>query len=149
MRKKFGEYLISDEKKMLSPARIKGFLNKTYWAPERTLATVKESIKVSDCYGVYHNGLQVGFARVVTDGCTVFWLCDVVIDPGYRGRGLSKVMVGAALGKPAYAKLLGILVTHDAHTLYERYGFKKDPDIFMLRLPLSKKDPKKTIDLRF
>ena len=99
---------------------------------------MKRSIESSDCYGLYLEGRQVAFARVVTDGCTVFWLCDVVVDPLYRGKGLAKEFVRVILEKPAYAKQLGILATHDAHGLYERYGFKKDPEIFMLRLPISK-----------
>lgn len=31
----------------------------------------------------------MGFGRVVTDGATFVWLCDVFALPAYRGRGLA------------------------------------------------------------
>lgn len=73
-------------------------LSKTYWASNRTKETIELSIKNSICYGLYHNNEQVGFARVLTDYATMYWLCDVIIDQAHRGKGLGKKFVQCITG---------------------------------------------------
>ena len=51
--------------------------NHSYWAKGRTLEQVKTSIKHSICFGVYVNGHQAGFARVVTDTVTFAYLVSI------------------------------------------------------------------------
>ena len=48
-------------------------------------------------WGVFNRGRLAGFARVVTDFATFGWLCDVVIDPAHRGRGLARRAPSAEL----------------------------------------------------
>jgi GNAT superfamily N-acetyltransferase len=73
---------------------------------------------------VYAGDDQVGFARVVTDGVTFAWICDVFIDAAHRGRGLGSWLVEAIVedislhGGPRF-----LLTTKDAHDLYRRCGF--------------------------
>ena len=119
---------ISDRKDLLQPDRIIAFLKGSYWAQDRPAELIKASIDQSICFGVYESGLQVGFARVVTDLSTMYYLCDVIIDEGCRGRSLGKKLVDAIVNDDRFAKLHGILVTADAHGLYEQYGFVRDPD---------------------
>ena len=40
---------------------------------------------------------MAGFARVITDRATFAWLCDVFVLAEFRGRGLSKALVGTVL----------------------------------------------------
>jgi GNAT superfamily N-acetyltransferase len=42
---------------------------------------------------MYEGKRQVGFARVVTDYATMYWLCDVFIEEEYRGKELGKKLV--------------------------------------------------------
>jgi len=42
---------------------------------------------------LFHEQTQVGFARVVSDYVTVSYLCDVVIAPAHRGKGIGKWML--------------------------------------------------------
>ena len=77
--------------------------------------------------GVYNSdGKQVGYARVVTDGVTLGWLCDVYIAREVRGRGL-----GTALSKVVVEALrpLGLrrfmLSTADAHEIYAELRDRK------------------------
>ena len=81
-------------------------------------------------------GRQVAYARVVTDSVTFAWLCDVFVDPAVRGHG-----VGVAL-MDNVCSLLGdlnlkrvVLVTGDAHGLYEKFGFESlaQPEKWMAR----------------
>jgi GNAT superfamily N-acetyltransferase len=96
-----GTYLISTDKARLNPGLIHGFLNRSsYWAQDRSFATVQKSIEHSLCLGVYTGSEQVGFARVVTDYATFAWLCDVFILEPHRGQGLGKWLVERVIAHP-------------------------------------------------
>lgn len=126
------EYYFSDSKSLLSIDRICYLLSQSYWANTRAKEKIEMSINNSICYGVYHNSIQVGFARVITDFATMYWLCDVIIDKEYRGKGLGKRLVGLITGSEELKGLRGILRTRDAHGLYEQYGFVRDGEHFMV-----------------
>ena len=121
------EYEISTDKKRLDPAMIHDFLaNESYWAKGIPLEVMKKSIENSLCFGVYHKGRQVGFARVVTDYATTAYVGDVFIIESYRGRGLGKRLIKTIVDHPELEGLrLWFLGTRDAHDLYRKYGFKK------------------------
>jgi N-acetylglutamate synthase-like GNAT family acetyltransferase len=100
-----------------------------YWARGRSREVVERSIAHSLNFGVYDDGQLVGYARLVTDGATFAWLCDVYVAPDQRGRG-----VGTALMDAVEERLRGLgvrramLATADAHALYARYGFEPVSD---------------------
>lgn len=136
MKKNFKKenYLISSDKSKMDIKIIHGYLSNSYWAKNRSLKTTKLSIKNSLCFGVYFSKKQIGFARVITDYATFAYLADVFILEDHRGKGLSKWLMKEILN---YSELQNIrrwfLATRDAHSLYEKFGFKslKDPHIFM------------------
>lgn len=109
-----------------------------YWAIGRSREVQDSAIDGSRNYGVYDeaSGAQLAYARVVTDGATFAWLCDVYVAPSARGEG-----VGVALVEHLLADLepLGLrriaLATGDAHGLYERFGFTAlpNPEQWMVR----------------
>ena len=113
----------ADEMNILEVAAL---LKTTYWANKRSLETIEKSMRNSSCYGVYLDEEKklVGFTRVISDDATTYYLCDVVIDPAYRGRGLGKALVSHIVSLPEYAGLRGLLLTKDAHGLYEQFGFE-------------------------
>jgi GNAT superfamily N-acetyltransferase len=124
---KTDEYEISTDKTRLDLAMIHDFLaNCSYWAAGIPFPVMKKSIENSLCFGVYHQGKQVGFARVVTDYATTAYVGDVFIIESYRGRGLGKRLVKTIVDHPELEGLrLWFLGTKDAHDLYRKYGFKK------------------------
>jgi GNAT superfamily N-acetyltransferase len=130
-----GDFLISTDPALLDVPLTHDFLaNRSYWAAGRPLEVARRSLDHSLCFGLYERGRQVGFARVVTDRATFAWLCDVFVLEAYRGRGLSKWLIGCVMGHPALQGLRRTLLgTRDAHALYERFGFKPlaDPTRFM------------------
>jgi len=121
------EYEISTDKTRLDLAMIHNFLaNESYWAKGIPLEVLEKSIENSLCFGVYHQGRQVGFARVVTDYATTAYVGDVFIIESYRGRGLGKRLIKTIVDHPELEGLrLWFLGTRDAHDLYRKYGFKK------------------------
>jgi GNAT superfamily N-acetyltransferase len=130
---KINEYLISNDKKLLSYDKIYEFLSKSYWANNRSKEAINNSIKHSECFGVYLKNEQVGFARVVTDYSVIYWLCDVYIDENFRKKGLGKKLVEVIINNEELKNLTGMLGTNDAYSLYEKYGFIKVPEGFMRR----------------
>ncbi len=120
-----GGLLISNDKGLLDRALIHRFLSeRSYWAKGIPRETVDRSIEHSLCFGIYHAGRQLGFARVVTDYATFAWLADVFVVEEERGKGLSKQLVAAVLHYPHLQGLRRFLLgTLDAHGLYSRFGF--------------------------
>lgn len=103
---------------------IHGFLTASYWSPGISRALVERAVRNSVCFGVYEEGRQVGFARVITDQATFAYLADVFILESHRGRGLAKALMSAIVADPRLQGLRRwVLATRDAHKLYERYGF--------------------------
>ena len=94
-----------------------------YWTSGRTRAMTEKSIKHSLCFGVYDDGKQIGFARVVTDYTIFAYLCDVFILHDYQGQGLGKWLTETILEVlDDEGVRWTMLATRDAHELYEQYG---------------------------
>jgi len=119
-----GDFLLSTDKERLQIEVIEKFLSQgSYWAAGRPVAVIQRSIQHSICYGIYHLGRQVAFARLVTDRATFAWLADVFVSEAYRGRGLGKWLVETACQfVDDYGIKRTLLATRDAHELYARYG---------------------------
>ena len=129
-------YEISTDRSRLDRALIHRFLcEESYWARGRDRETIERSIEESAlCFGVYRDGRQVGYARVVTDRCTFGWLADVFVVREERGRGVGKRLIEAVLEHPDLKEVpRWLLGTADAHSLYERYGFRSADQRFMVR----------------
>jgi GNAT superfamily N-acetyltransferase len=105
---------------------IHGFLSQSYWAKNIPIETVQKSIENSLCFGVFHLGRQIGFARMITDKATFRYLADVFIDEAYRGQGLSKWLMEEIMNHEdlqGFRRLM--LATRDAHELYAQFGFSE------------------------
>lgn len=128
-------YIISTNNKQMQLDVIHDFITNSYWARGIPFETMAKAVKNSLCFGVFtDNDKQVGFARLITDKATYAYLADVFILPEHQGQGLAKQLMERII---AHKDLQGLrrisLATHDAHSLYERYGFKPlaTPEIFM------------------
>lgn len=117
-------YNVSKEKGKLSLKKTTELLHQSYWAKERSQELIKQTIENSVCYGVFtQEQEQVGFARVVTDYTTTFYLMDVIIDEKYRYQGLGTLLMEYIMKEVGH--LHGILHTKDAQAFYRAYGFEK------------------------
>jgi len=128
-------YEISCDPARLDLAVIHRFLAQdSYWAKSIPKELVERAVRNSLCWGAYYQGVQVGFARIVTDKATFAYLCDVFILPEHRGKGLSKALLSAIHLHPDLQGLRRwMLVTIDAQGLYEQFGFTavKQPERHM------------------
>jgi GNAT superfamily N-acetyltransferase len=117
-------YEISTDPSRLDIDMVERFLGASYWASQRSRSKIERSIETSIVFGVYENVRQIGFARVVTDRVDFAWLCDVWMDPQFRGNGIGKWLMETVLAHPDLQDLRRwILATRDAHGLYEQFGF--------------------------
>ncbi len=108
---------------------IHAFLTRSYWAAGVTRERVARALARALCFGLYADGAQIGFARVVTDGVTFGYLCDVYVLEAHRGLGLGKRLVEAVRAHPDLQGLRRLLLkTLDAHGLYEQFGFARVED---------------------
>jgi GNAT superfamily N-acetyltransferase len=109
-----------------------------YWALGRTRASHDAAVAGSRNYGVFdtETDVQLGVARIITDGATFAWLCDVFVDAEARGRGVGKALLTGILAELDQLGLRRIaLRTVDAHSLYEQFGFETlaEPEQWMTR----------------
>ncbi|HEU0065293.1 MAG TPA: GNAT family N-acetyltransferase [Flavisolibacter sp.] len=129
------EYFVSTDKSKIDIEYVHNFLRTSYWAENISFDVIKRAINGSLCFSVFHLDKQVGFARVITDTATFAYLADVFIDPNYRGKGLSKLLMKTILKYPDLQRLRRfMLATKDAHGLYEQFSFKPitNPERYMV-----------------
>lgn len=130
-----GDYVITTDKSRMQPEAIHKWLSeKSYWVQNIPLEVVKNAFDNSFCIAVLKDGIQVGYARFVTDYATVAWLGDVYIEEEHRGKGLSKKMMEILTGIDWVQKLRKLFLgTLDAHGLYAQYGFEpvSEPEKWM------------------
>jgi ribosomal protein S18 acetylase RimI-like enzyme len=117
-------FTVSTDPARLDVDAVHAFLTTSYWAEGIPRATVQRSLRNSLCFGLYEGDRQVGLARVITDGATFGYLCDVYVLPELRGRGLGTWLMECVMSHPDLQGLRRFsLVTRDAHELYRPFGF--------------------------
>ena len=133
-------YRIVEGKEKIKVEEVARLLKMTYWADTRPIEKIRKSMDNSECYGLFVEGIDqlIGFARVITDYATTYYLCDVIIDNEYQHNGLGKALVSHIASMPKYAELRGLLVTKDAHGLYEKYGYEIINNRAMMKSPVAK-----------
>jgi N-acetylglutamate synthase-like GNAT family acetyltransferase len=131
----FNGFTITTDKSKMDVIAIHDFLSKySSWSDNIPFDSVKTSIDNSLNFGLFHNGKQIGFARVISDFSTIAYLGDIYILDNYRGLGLSKKLMNAILEHPNLQGLRRwILLTSTADWLYEKFGFTKlsKPELYM------------------
>ena len=133
-------YIFSAETDRVDRARVHQWLSEqSYWAQGRAREKQDAAIDGSRNYGVYDigSGEQMAYGRVVTDGVTFAWLCDVFVATEARGQGIGKMLAAGVMADLEPLDLKRILLsTGDAHGLYAQYGFTEltEPSQMMARV---------------
>jgi ribosomal protein S18 acetylase RimI-like enzyme len=116
------------------------FVGESYWGVTRAVEQSRRAFENSLCAGAYLDGVQVAFARAVTDYAVFAYLADVIVWPEHRGRGIGQQLVRAFLDHPELAQVGHFcLTTVDAQGLYEKFGFVPSTDGRYMRLDRTKR----------
>jgi len=107
---------------------VTGMLEKVYWSPgisEREIIRgAKNSALVAGAFD--ENGIQVGYARVVSDKTRFAYILDVVVHESFRKTGIGRSLVRFLLGHKELKDVYQwMLCTRDAHGVYKKLGFKE------------------------
>ncbi len=124
-------FVISTDPSRLDLPWILDFLkNESYWATKLDRAILEKSIHNSNPFGLYNPaGNQIGFAKVLSDKARYAWLSDVFVDTTYRRLRLGVWLMETLLAYPEFETVnRWALRTNDAHTLYEKFGFRRTGD---------------------
>lgn len=118
-------YLFTTDSSLLKPEQIHQWLStKSYWCEKISYQIFKTAFDHSYSLGVLYGTNQVAYARFVTDYATFAYLADVYVLEEHRGKGISKKMMDILMNLDWVKQLRRLsLVTLDAHTLYEGFGF--------------------------
>jgi len=126
MRRELGDgYELDDDVERVDVAAVHNYLaEESYWARGRPYADVEllvgEAVRV---VGLYHDGELVGFCRAARCAPGLFYLADVYVLDGHRGRGLGVALVREMVDEGPLAGRSWLLHTTDAHDLYRKLGF--------------------------
>lgn len=122
---RFRDYRLTDDSAAFDAGRAWRMLTVSYWSPGIPRETVEAAAAGSWTFSLLDPaGVFCGMARFVTDRATFAYLADVVIAPEHRGLGLGKWMMETLHALPeirACRRLM--LMTADAHALYEQVGY--------------------------
>lgn len=139
MQQLHGEYVIDDDRGRLDMGRVHAWMASTYWSPNIARDIVDRAADGSSMVvGVYGDGGQVGYLRVISDRATFAYIADVFVDEAHRRRGIASAMVRFALDHPEFNGLRSwLLMTDDAHEVYGKCGFRVHPypDRIMMHRP--------------
>lgn len=129
-------FTISTDLAKMDLVAVHHFLStQAYWCLNIPFERVKKAAEHSLNFGLFDGeGKQAGYARVISDHSTIAYLGDVYVLPEWRGRGLSKWLIGTVMEHPELQGLRRwILLTGDAHGLYRQFGWKEiaRPELWM------------------
>jgi GNAT superfamily N-acetyltransferase len=115
---------VSSDKNKLDIPFILRELKQVSWLAPKTQEEVQTVINASFCFGIYLEGKQIGFCRVITDYVVFAYVMDVFITAEQRGKGYASELINAMLLEPNLKEVkLWRLATSDAHFLYKKFGF--------------------------
>ena len=127
---------ISDQKARLDLHWIRVALKRTYWGARYSSEQINEAISNSLCIGAYCEGEQVGFLRIVTDKAIFSSITDVLVAESFRGQGIGRQLVTAALAHPYVESTICVLNSREENRgFYLKLGFAPMLDGVMKRDP--------------
>lgn len=132
--KRRGNFTVSTNPEQLDIDVIHAFVTRSYWARGIPKELVRRAIENSLCFGLYDNGKQIGFSRVITDYTRIAYIEDVFVLEEYQRRGLGTWLMECVIDYLIPFGLRRIMLgTKDAHGFYERFGFKEigNPKMWM------------------
>ena len=117
-----------------TPAALSRLYATAWWTKGRRPQGVRSVLRHSDLIATAWTGSRlVAFARVSTDFAYRAVLWDVIVDSGYRSRGLGRALLRRVLDDRRLAGVESFwLFTTDKQAFYRRLGFRLHPKNVMV-----------------
>ena len=135
MEKKESKYQIVFGYKNMDFTKVTEMLTNIYWSIGIGEAEVRKAASNSALLvGVFVDGIQIGYGRVISDKTRFAYLTDIIIDEVWRQKGIGSLIVDSILKHEDFQDVYQwVLATKDAHHVYERLGFEviKRPEMWM------------------
>jgi GNAT superfamily N-acetyltransferase len=95
------------------------------WRKGATREMIEDAFAKSLSFGLFDGEKQVGCVRAVTDRRFVSWVCDLYLDPEYRGKKLGRWFMDCVMNHPdlVHTRLVFSSVP-ESQAFFERIGFK-------------------------
>lgn len=95
------------------------------WRKGASGERIQDAFANSLCFGLFDADRQVGCVRAVTDREFVSWVCDLFLDPAYRGKKLGEWLMECVTNHPdlLHTRLVFSSVP-ESQAFYERLGFR-------------------------
>ncbi|MDD2351343.1 MAG: GNAT family N-acetyltransferase [Synergistaceae bacterium] len=124
--------------------RVTEMLSQAYWSPGIKIDEIKKAaVNSALVIGAFsEEGRQIAYGRVISDKTRFAYLTDFYVDVEFRKKGICRKMAELVLAHPNLADVYQwLLVTGDAHGLYEKCGFRviaRPLDFMEIRSPRPK-----------
>ena len=120
---------LSDDIRSIDFDQLRALQSETSWAQDRALFDLQRAVTASDLViTAWHGSTLVGCVRVLSDFVYRAVLCDVIVHPSFRRRGIGRMLVEGVTSHPRLARVQKFtLLTTTARPFYERLGWKRYP----------------------
>ena len=119
------ELVVKDGAAEMDFERVRGMLAESYWSPGISRAEVVQGAENSALVvGAFLDGLQIAYARVISDTTRFAYILDVYVAEEHRRKGVCRTMMRHILTHRALKDVYQwLLITKDAHAVYRALGF--------------------------
>ena len=104
--------------------KVTQMLSNAFWSKDIGIDEVKQgALNSSLVVGAFSGGIQVGYARVISDKTRFAYIADVYVDEKYRNNGIAKKMMLYMLSHKSLKDVYHWVLISAAKELYEKVGF--------------------------
>lgn len=124
----------------LTPEEFAELFQSAGWTPPESgqiKAALENSLAV---FSAVSGNNTVGMARIVGDGAMTFFIKDVVVAPGYQGKGVGSLLISAIENyivgntEPGWAASVELIAASGKELFYKKHGFRTDCGTGMMKM---------------
>lgn len=119
-----------DEEALMGLLKAQGQDWACYWADEFN-ATYRQTLRRSITRVVYVDEVLAGYVRALDDFGFYIYVCDLLVDPAYRGHHLGQSLMESLIHD--YPDQT-VYVMSDVDPYYEKLGYFKEGSVFEVKL---------------
>lgn len=98
---------------------------------EQARIGIENSAYVVSCK---ENGHTIGVTRLLWDGGSIAYICDVMVSPKYQRRGIGQAMLNQVMTflnermQPGWKIMISLVAAKGKESFYEKFGFELRPN---------------------